>query len=465
MAPFRVTTLTEQRGYVPKEMVRGWVSQPNGRGTIDILQSSLLTILLCGWSVLFLNVPPERKGPFGFLAHKSRWMLFTMFFPEMMTGIAAEQWRSASQSVEDFYRLKEQWELALKNPQCPQDDSRIKENLSRLGSAPWTMRHAFFADMGGLHLVCPNFTPFPIDAQQVFYLVQNDHLDYPDVSAKMIWDKNKADGFARALTLVQITWFFIECAGRFGQHLAISTLELSTLAFIFCTVNTLFFWRHKPLDVDTPIYLPCATTMEEILNTAGDQSRKRYEQTPLDFVKPAVVKKSLIAPFWFGMSICFDWRERGSLPVKTFGNSTTTPPRGLKPADVVYGIIYTTSYFGIHLAGWNFAFSSSTEQKLWRIASLTALGLAVFYLLAVAIGTAAAGSIAKSVFKNDEVENIIGLGRLLPRWKAVLLHGPVIVAYGLARAYIIVEGFASLRALPPTAFASVDWSNYLPHFN
>ena len=96
---------------------------------------------------------------------------------------------------------------------------------------------------------------------------------------------------------------------------------------------------------------------------------------------------------------------------------------------------------------------------------MTALGLAVFYLLGVAIGTAVAGSVAKSLFKNDEVETIIGLVRLLPRWKAVLLHGPVIAAYGLARAYIIVEGFANLRALPLTAFASVNWSNYLPHLN
>ena len=464
MAPFNVTTLSKPVIFAPEALAHGWEPQPNGRGTIDILGSSLITISLCSWSVLFLNVPLEREGHFDFFTHKLRWMLFTIFFPEMMTGVAAEQWRSACQSVEDFSQLSKQWELALKVPQAPSIFSRMKQNVSRLKGSPWTMRHAFFADMGGLHLVCPDFTSFPIDAQQLVYLVEKNHLEYPDVKVKMIWDKNKADGFARALTLVQITWFFIQCVGRFGQHLAISTLELSTLAFIFCTMNTLFFWRHKPLDVDTPIFLPCVTTMEDILSKAGDQSRKRYDQTPLDFVKPAMVKKSLIAPFWLAMSICLDWRERGSLPVKTFGNSTTTPPRGLKTADVVYGVIYTTSYFGIHLAGWNFTFSSPTEQRLWRIASLTALALAVFYLLAVAVGTAYAGRVAKSLFNNYEVENIIGLAKLLPRWQAVLMHGPVIVAYGLARAYIIVEGFASLRALPVSAYASVNWSNYVPHF-
>src|ERR1700722_14460640 len=112
MAPFYITTVTEPRVFAPEEMAQGWVPQPNGRGTIHILQSSLLTISLCGWSVLFLNVPPARKAHFGFFAHKLRWMLIAIFFPEMMTGVAAEQWRSASQSVQEFYWLKEQWEKA-----------------------------------------------------------------------------------------------------------------------------------------------------------------------------------------------------------------------------------------------------------------------------------------------------------------------------------------------------------------
>jgi len=37
-------------------------------------------------------------------------MLFSIIFPEVLIGIAIEQWKSACQSIEDFVRLKGQWE-------------------------------------------------------------------------------------------------------------------------------------------------------------------------------------------------------------------------------------------------------------------------------------------------------------------------------------------------------------------
>jgi hypothetical protein len=38
---------------------QGWTPAPNNRGTIDILWSSCLTIFLCSWTALCLNLPPQ----------------------------------------------------------------------------------------------------------------------------------------------------------------------------------------------------------------------------------------------------------------------------------------------------------------------------------------------------------------------------------------------------------------------
>ncbi|KAL9119282.1 MAG: hypothetical protein Q9187_004167 [Circinaria calcarea] len=211
--------------------------------------------------------------------------------------------------------------------------------------------------------------------------------------------------------------------------------------------------------------LSCPTKLEEILIKAEDRSQIRFSQTPLDFIKPPISRTSLLAPFWFGVRSVFDWsKERGSIPIKTFGNSATTPPRGIKIADLFYGNIFTVAYLGIHLAGWNLVFPSATEQVLWRISGLTLLGVTVFYLLATAFGTVMASRLARFFFDNDEATTILGVANLLPRWVAVLVHLPVIAAYALARCYIIIEGFLNLRALPLSAFDSVNWANYLPHF-
>ena len=151
------------------------------------------------------------------------------------------------------------------------------------------------------------------------------------------------------------------------------------------------------------------------------------------------------------------------LPIKTFGNSKTTPPRGIKIVDIVYAHLLTLAYFGILLAGWHFSFPSPTERILWRTSSLVLLGSLIFYLIAIAFGIVMAGRPAKALFDTHEAATILGVASLLPRWIAVLLHLPVFLIYGLARSYIIVEGFVSLRVLPKTAFESFNWSNFVPH--
>jgi hypothetical protein len=182
----------------------GWVSGPDGRGTFDIFWSCLITMFVGSWSVLFLNFPGEKTGRKGFFKNKARWMVVMLLFPEMVTAIAAEQWRSARQSVEDFKKLQDRWQSqadATPNATALHDRSgRLLQNLERIKASPWSMRHAFFADMGGIILQCPDFPPFPVVAYQINHLVAKGHLACPSISPTEILDKNKADGFARLLT-------------------------------------------------------------------------------------------------------------------------------------------------------------------------------------------------------------------------------------------------------------------------
>lgn len=230
-------------------------------------------------------------------------------------------------------------------------------------------------------------------------------------------------------------------------------------------MNTFFFWRHKPLDIVTPITLHCGVNMGYIIAAAGKRASKRYVRTPLDFVKPRISRASLIAPFWFAMEVVFNWqRVAKHRPIKTFGNHQITPPRGIKVPDIIFGLVFTSGYFAIYLAGWNFFFPTRIERILWRVASMTLLGLLIVYLVAVAVGTVAAGPVAKRVFSNNKAITIIEVASLLPHWVAVLLHAPFIAIYIIARSYILVEGFIDLRTMPSSAFESVNWWNFLPHY-
>ena len=71
----------------------GFVQSPNNRGTLDILWSSLFTIIACTWSVLHLNVPEQRLDQYpgwkGFLKWKCKG-LWTSLESTLLTVLAPE---------------------------------------------------------------------------------------------------------------------------------------------------------------------------------------------------------------------------------------------------------------------------------------------------------------------------------------------------------------------------------------
>ena len=119
-------------------------------------------------------------------------------------------------------------------------------------------------------------------------------------------------------------------------------------------------------------------------------------------------------------------------------------------------------YFGIHLTGWNFTFPTQTERILWRVASLQLLGVLLFYLIIIAIGTYFYKQIAHILF-DKEVSTMLDVARCSPRWLLLVAYYPVIAAYGIPRTYILFEAFINLRALPLGAYTSVNWTNFIPH--
>lgn len=72
-------------GSVPANSTAKWHSEPTFRGTFGILSSCLVTIGLCVWSTLHLNVP--EHGQTGLITRytmrKIMWLLIGLFAPEL----------------------------------------------------------------------------------------------------------------------------------------------------------------------------------------------------------------------------------------------------------------------------------------------------------------------------------------------------------------------------------------------
>ena len=64
-----------------------WKPSPQTRGTFDILTTCIITILLCVWTAVHLNVPPPGSfwGP---RLRKVGWLILALLAPEMVAYTA-----------------------------------------------------------------------------------------------------------------------------------------------------------------------------------------------------------------------------------------------------------------------------------------------------------------------------------------------------------------------------------------
>jgi hypothetical protein len=102
------------------------------------------------------------------------------------------------------------------------------------------------------------------------------------------------------------------------------------------------------------------------------------------------------------------------------------------------GMLVTTIFGLIHCIGWWLDFPSHAEQLLWRISSITIIGIPV--------GIVAIGAILR---------HFEGLFTIL----VILLT----LLYTLSRVLLLVVSFTALRSLPSSAFQTVEWTTFLPH--
>ena len=125
------------------------------------------------------------------------------------------------------------------------------------GYPQWSMKHAFFASMGGFRLEsgAPVSSGRQLlemrDYQRGFLMKQ---LDY-DTLEDDILDKSKADVLTKLIAVCQITRFFIGTIVRKVQRLPIAPIEYVTCAYAFCALMIYLVWFHKAYDVQEPIRL------------------------------------------------------------------------------------------------------------------------------------------------------------------------------------------------------------------
>ena len=392
---------------VNEDLIHGWKSTDCGRGTSDILWSCLATILLCVWTVIHLPVPCCSRFEEGELVpgrpsrSKRNWIIRSGIVPAMISIITPEFLTTTA--IGEFV---EAW-----------------KGRKKINRKSWTLTHAFFLRMGGFCLETPSGVRLQLNSDDTTsaksdsaeWLSKLEKIDEDDIN-----DHAKSNSLTKFIACGQALWLVTQVFTRIYQHQGVTLLEVSTSAYVACALTAYAFWWKKPQSSTLPITFACAA--EELPRRDAD-IQFYYEE------------KYWGEYFWAGQH----WFQH------TMGFDSTKN-------DSFISIIFVLcpAIFGaVHVASWNITLLSSAEQWLWRASTLycCAVGIALVLLSPLLEMCEKQSWIGRSTLDNILISICIAATAL----------------YIIARLYMIVEVFLSLRALPSSAYDSVQWSNFLPH--
>lgn len=248
---------------------------------------------LCVWTAVHLNVPElEREGTKKYLFprqtwRKVKWLLMGLFAPELVSWTAFVQRREAKEFHRRIKALlgedqsyKKKW-LARRGSKTKMNGQGTRDEEQRLEEGcetdppndtsdnsrsrrrnTWTVTHSYYATMGGFafsnqsprgEFATPDgWKRLTLTSLGILELVRLKPELLPDLSVADIQDKSKANGLAKAIVIMQASWFMIQCLSRMVTGMTISVLELNTFAHALCALIAYAMWWHKPLDVSQP---------------------------------------------------------------------------------------------------------------------------------------------------------------------------------------------------------------------
>ncbi|KIM22980.1 hypothetical protein M408DRAFT_78246 [Serendipita vermifera MAFF 305830] len=476
------------------------------RSLANILWSCLSTIFLCTWMAIHPNVHFKAEKPdqrwferwlwdplHDFVTYKLPLFLWALLVPEYLLAWAVRQYMQAGV-------------------------------ISNEGKIPgWTRTHGHFMIMGGFHLfrideipVCPlKFEDVPVDILEIIAPTETE-----------LKDRGKSDVLTKFIVLVQTLWFVVQCIARKKQHLPLTELEVVTLAYTALNLFIYVFWWDKPRNIDCPIriYKTSMATHEESgekvdewnKNWAGHWIEKMGVYTIGGQDQYTMLSEKLSIPmFWsgmlnenyqgdaglgpsllgsvFGAIHCIAWSsefpsraelilwriscvamitvpflvviicvvgvadqqdcfvilsKETSIPMFWSGRLKTSRvgEAGLGPS--ILGI----AFGAIHCIAWSSKFPSHSEAVLWRISCIAMITLPFITTIACLIELAH----QRTEKVTTRVVNIIfcigSVFLILSAW-----------LYMVGRIATLVIAFATLRSLPPAAYATVGWTSLVPH--
>lgn len=106
--------------------------------------------------------------------------------------------------------------------------------------------------MGGF-MIYHNGRPFStITPRNLLQCLKDGHIEPVKLTKIEIDDCSKGNIISKGLVIIQVAWFVIQLVARRVEEIAITPLEIGTVAFCMLCFATYVCWWNKPLNVQHP---------------------------------------------------------------------------------------------------------------------------------------------------------------------------------------------------------------------
>ncbi|EKM59106.1 uncharacterized protein PHACADRAFT_181110 [Phanerochaete carnosa HHB-10118-sp] len=364
------------------------------------------------------------------LCRRVFWMVFNIFAPELVILVAILERRSASDGVK-FMRSR--------------------------GRDDWNVKLAFFADMGGFELDDGTHFRDGLSLLKWFDNLQRTHDEgimlNIDPLVEEISNRCNADLVLKVFTCLQALWLLVETSVRLVERKAVSKLEITTCAYIFCTIFAYACWLQKPYGVEGRVTIRDKYIVPRNGHALPQQSSPLSRNRSYSILHTSEPAPSLTPLVYTGSLMMGSQKTESTptyLPIMIFPGARFTPfnrsylhpdaswPLGCHIAGLlgaVVGLIH-----GIPL--WNALFVTTTGQWLWRASCITQV------VMPVAIAAIAVIELWYS-------------GVLL--FLAMLLMA---FLYCVSRMVLFALIWIFFWSLPTSVYLDIDWAwAYVPHWH
>ena len=248
-----------------------WAPDPNGRGTIQLLFSCALALVLSLYTSLHLDVavagiPAQRR-----YFEKIKWTFLGLFFAEVPVFVA-------------YLQFTEAWKLYRRlRAERQESDSGEKGDHGRsdTDARPWSMMACFFVVMGGFaieEVSLRHGESAEGDATQLQrrtltpagFLTLHRTQSLVNKFEGQIRDKSKQDSLGKVFVCLQAAWMIVQVITRLILHQPVTLLEISTVTHIYHAMAIYLFWWCKPRDIYEPIVIDGdRETLEDMVKASG----------------------------------------------------------------------------------------------------------------------------------------------------------------------------------------------------